>query len=202
VYFPTTAVVSLLRTTSEGRASEVAQTGSEGVVGVNLFLGRDHLDSCALCADATGIKAEFARAGALQAGILDYVVTLMAGMALNASCNRHHVLLQQVSRWLLHSLDRAIGMELQITQEQIAHLLGVRREGVTVTVRKLQALGLLRCSRGRIQVMDRAGLERLACECYRVLSHEHGRALGGRSHYRRNLPSSSRPGRPALRPHA
>jgi CRP-like cAMP-binding protein len=182
VYFPITAVVSLVRLTDDGSAAEIAWTGREGVVGVPLLLGRDHLDSravtqtegTALRIGAGDIRAEFARGGTLQALVLNYAVTLMAEMAQIAACNRHHRLDQRLSRWLLHNLDRCEGAELHTTQEEIAGLLGVRREGVTLAVRKLQALGLVRCSRGCIEVLDRAGLERHACECYRILKSEYG----------------------------
>jgi hypothetical protein len=125
--------------------------------------------------DVGKVKSEFDRGRTLQAAILSYAVTLMSDMAQAATCNRHHKLVQQLSRWLLHSVDRCGTSQLRSTQEEIASLIGVRREAITVSIRKLQASGLLRCSRGRIEVLDRVGLERIACECYVVLSSERRR---------------------------
>lgn len=185
VYFPTTAIVSLLYLTAEGASAEIAVVGNEGIVGVSLFMGGETTPSRAVVQSAghayelTGevLKAEFSRAGALQQLLLRYTQALLTQMAQTAVCNRHHSLDQQLCRWLLLSLDRLQGNELVMTQQLIANMLGVRREGVTDAARALQEVGLIHYRRGHITVVDRTGLEARTCECYAVLKKETDRLL-------------------------
>jgi len=185
VYFPITAIVSLLYVMGNGASAEIAVVGNEGIVGVSLFMGGESTPSRAVVQSAgQGIrlraqvmKEEFDRAGPVQHLLLRYTQALITQMAQTAVCNRHHSLDQQLCRWLLLSLDRLQGNELVMTQELIANMLGVRREGVTESALKLQEVGLIRYARGHISVLDRAGLEKRTCECYAVVKKEYDRLL-------------------------
>lgn len=185
VYFPAGAIVSLLYTTTSGASAAIAVVGNEGVVGVALFMGGDSTPSRAVVQSAgtayvlpgRHLRAEFDRHGALQDLLLRYTQSLIMQMAQTALCNRHHSIEQQLCRWLLLSLDRQRGNRLAMTQSAIADLLGVRREGVTEAAGKLQRLGLIAYSRGRITVLGRPGIERLSCECYAVVRTETDRLL-------------------------
>src|ERR1700685_4231113 len=185
VYFPTTAIVSLLYVMENGSAAEIAVVGNEGVVGISLFMGGESTPSRAVVQsagsgcrlDADAIKAEFNRGGPVLHLLLRYTQALITQMAQTAVCNRHHSLDQQLCRWLLLSLDRLQGNELVMTQELIANMLGVRREGVTEGALKLQQAGLIQYARGHITVLDRAGLEKRSCECYGVVKREYDRLL-------------------------
>jgi CRP-like cAMP-binding protein len=185
MYFPTTSIVSLLYVMENGASAEIAITGNEGVVGIALFMGGESTPSRAVVQSAGNgyrlkasvLKREFALGGNLQHLALRYTQALITQMAQTAVCNRHHVLEQQLCRWLLLSLDRLPGDELLMTQELIANMLGVRREGVTEAAHKLQDAGLIQYSRGHIKVLDRAGLEKRACECYAVVKKEIDRLL-------------------------
>ena len=184
VYFPTTAIVSLLYVMENGASAEIAVVGNEGVVGISLFMGGESTPSRGVVQSAGQgyrmtaevIKDEFKRAPVLHL-LLRYTQALITQMAQTAVCNRHHSLDQQLCRWLLLSLDRLSGFELVMTQELIANMLGVRREGVTESALKLQQAGLIRYARGRIKVLDRAGLEQRTCECYAVVKKEYERLL-------------------------
>lgn len=184
VYFPTTAIVSLLYVMEDGASAEIAVTGNEGVVGISLFMGGETTPSRAVVQSAGRafrlkakiIKDEFNRAPVLHL-LLRYTQALITQMAQTAACNRHHSLDQQLCRWLLLSMDRLQGNELVMTQELISNMLGVRREGVTESALKLQKAKLIRYSRGHITVLDRAGLERQSCECYAVVKKEYDRLL-------------------------
>jgi len=185
VYFPTTAIVSLLYVMENGASAEIAVVGHEGVVGISLFMGGESTPSRAVVQSAgqglrlraNVIKQEFEQAGPAMHLLLRYTQALITQMAQTAVCNRHHSLDQQLCRWLLLSLDRLPGNELVMTQELIANMLGVRREGVTEAALKLQKIGLIRYSRGRISVLDRPGLEQRTCECYAVVKKEYDRLL-------------------------
>jgi CRP-like cAMP-binding protein len=187
VYFPTTAIVSLLYVMEDGASAEIAVVGHEGVVGVSLFMGGESTPSRAVVQSggkglrlgAQQIQAYFKRAPVLHL-LLRYTQALITQMAQTAVCNRHHSLDQQLCRWLLLSLDRLSGSELVMTQELIANMLGVRREGVTESAAKLQKSGLIKYSRGRITVLDRPGLEARSCECYAVVKKEYDRLLPAR----------------------
>ena len=184
VYFPTTAIVSLLYVMENGASAEIAVVGNEGIVGISLFMGGESTSSRAVVQSAgqgfrltaRTIKEEFNRAPVLHL-LLRYTQALITQMAQTAVCNRHHSLDQQLCRWLLLSLDRLQGTELMMTQELIANMLGVRREGVTEAAFKLQAAGLIRYARGHIAVLDRLGLEARSCECYAVVKKEYDRLL-------------------------
>ena len=184
VYFPTTAIVSLLYVMENGSSAEIAVVGHEGIVGISLFMGGESTPSRAVVQSAGQgfrltskiIKDEFNRAPVLHL-LLRYTQALITQMAQTAVCNRHHTLDQQLCRWLLLSLDRLQGNELAMTQELIANMLGVRREGVTEAALKLQSSGLIRYARGRITVLDRGGLEQRTCECYAVVKNEYDRLL-------------------------
>jgi len=188
VYFPTTAIVSLLYVMENGASAEIAVVGNEGIVGISLFMGGESTTSRAVVQSAGAgyrmssqtIKEEFNRAPVLHL-LLRYTQALITQMAQTAVCNRHHSLDQQLCRWLLLSLDRLHGSELTMTQELIANMLGVRREGVTEAASKLQKAGLIRYARGRIAVLDRPGLEARTCECYAVVKNEYDRLLPGRA---------------------
>jgi CRP-like cAMP-binding protein len=188
VYFPTTAIVSLLYVMEDGASAEIALVGKEGLVGVALFMGGGSTPSRAVVqsagtafkVDARFLKAEFEQAGPVLHLLLRYTQALITQMAQTAVCNRHHSLNQQLCRWLLLSLDRLQGDELVMTQELIANMLGVRREGVTEAALKLQKVGLIQYSRGHIKVLDRVGLEQRSCECYAVVKKEYDRLLPAR----------------------
>jgi CRP-like cAMP-binding protein len=185
VYFPTTSIVSLLYVMENGASAEIAVVGNEGLVGVALFMGGESTPSRAVVQSAghgfrlkaQWMKDEFNRAGPVLHLLLRYTQALITQMSQTAVCNRHHSLDQQLCRWLLLSLDRLRGDELVMTQELISNMLGVRREGVTESANKLQQAGLISYARGRITVLDRAGLEKRTCECYAVVKHEYDRLL-------------------------
>ena len=193
MYFPTNSIVSLLYVMQDGASAEIAVVGNEGVIGVSLFMGGETTPSRAIVQSAgyayrlTGnrVKQEFNRHGELLHVLLRYTQSLLTQMSQTAVCNRHHTLDQQLCRWLLLSLDRLSGNRLEMTQELIANMLGVRREGVTDAAGKLQKLGVIRYSRGKITVLDRPHLERLACECYEVVKRESDRL---EAPYRRSRP--------------
>jgi CRP-like cAMP-binding protein len=185
VYFPTTAIISLLYVMDNGASAEIAVVGNEGILGVSLFMGGESTPSRAVVQSAGHgfrlkaniLKEEFNRAGPVLHLLLRYTQALITQMAQTAVCNRHHTLDQQLCRWLLLSLDRLEGNQLVMTQELIANMLGVRREGVTEGALKLQRAGLISYARGHITVLDRAGLEKRSCECYSVVKKEYGRLL-------------------------
>lgn len=184
-YFPTTAIVSLHYLTESGESCEVAGVGNEGVVGVSLFMGGNTTASSAVVQSAGHayrlkrrlLKQEFERAGALQRLLLLYAQALMTQMSQTAVCTRHHSLDQHLCRWLLLTLDRLPSTELLITQEQVASMFGVRRESITEAAGKLQRAGFISYRRGHISVLNRAGLEAAACECYAVVKKELSRLL-------------------------
>ena len=184
VYFPTDSIVSLLYVMENGASAEIAVVGNEGIVGISLFMGGESTPSRAVVQSAgegfrmssQAIKAEFKQGPVLHL-LLRYTQALITQMAQTAVCNRHHSLDQQLCRWLLLSMDRLQGNELAMTQELIANMLGVRREGVTEAALKLQKSGLIRYSRGRITVLDRPCLEERSCECYGVVKKEYDRLL-------------------------
>ncbi len=185
VYFPTTAIVSLLYVMENGSSAEIAVVGNEGIVGISLFMGGGSTTSRAVVQSAGHgfrvagefLKAEFSRNSPVMHLLLRYTQALITQMAQTAVCNRHHSLDQQLCRWLLLSLDRLRGDELVMTQELIANMLGVRRGGVTEAALKLQESGLINYARGRIRVLDRPGLEMRTCECYAVVKKEYHRLL-------------------------
>ena len=185
MYFPLDSIVSLLYVMENGSSAEIAVVGNEGLVGVSLFMGGETTPSRAVVQsggrgfrlEAQAMKSEFNRAGPVLHLLLRYTQALITQMAQTAVCNRHHTLDQQLCLWLLLSLDRLQGSELVMTQELIANMLGVRREGVTESALKLQSSGLIRYSRGRIKVLDRDGLEQRTCECYAVVKKEYDRLL-------------------------
>jgi CRP-like cAMP-binding protein len=188
VYFPTSAIVSLLYVMEDGASAEIAVVGHEGVVGIALFMGGETTPSRAVVQSAgqsyrlsaARIKDEFNRSGPVMHLLLRYTQALITQMAQTAVCNRHHSLDQQLCRWLLLSLDRLSGDELVMTQELIANMLGVRREGVTEAALRLQRLGFIRYARGHITVLDRQALEDRVCECYSVVKKEYDRLLPDR----------------------
>jgi CRP-like cAMP-binding protein len=185
VFFPTTAIVSLLHVMDNGASGEIAVVGNDGVVGIAVFMGGETTPNRAIVQSAgmafrlngSALMAEFNRSGILQHLLLRYTMALLAQMAQTAACNRHHSVDQQLCRWLLLSLDRLPSNELVMTQELIANMLGVRREGVTVAAGKLQRAGLIDYHRGHITVLDRPGLEARVCECYKVVKAEFARLL-------------------------
>jgi len=185
VYFPTSAIVSLLHVLENGASAEIAVVGFEGVVGISIFMGGGSTPSRAVVQSAgmgfrlrsDAIKQEFDRSSPVMHLMLRYTQALITQMAQTAVCNRHHSLDQQLCRWLLLSLDRLQGNELVMTQELIANMLGVRREGVTEAALKLQKACLIRYARGHISVLDRPGLEQRTCECYAVVRKEYDRLL-------------------------
>jgi len=185
LYFPTTSIVSLLYVMESGASAEIAVTGNEGLVGISLFMGGESTPSRAVVQSAghgyrlraSVSRKEFALGGQLQRLALRFTQALITQMAQTAVCNRHHAVDQQLCRWLLLSLDRLPGNELKMTQELIANMLGVRREGVTEAAGKLQADGLIRYTRGHITVLDRSKLEQRVCECYAVVKREYDRLL-------------------------
>lgn len=185
VYFPTTAIVSLLNVLEDGATAEIAVVGREGIVGIAIFMGGASMLSRALVQSEGSayrihsdlLKQEFNRNLAMQHLFMRYTMALVAQMAQTAICNRHHSIDQQLCRWLLLSVDRLSGNVLNMTQELIADILGVRREGVTEAARKLQDAGLISYSRGCLTVLDRPGLEARVCECYKVVKDEFERLL-------------------------
>src|SRR5450756_614836 len=185
VYFPTTAIVSLLYVMESGSSAEIAGVGNEGILGISLFMGGDTTPSSAVVQTAGHgyrlqgrlLKEEFNRAGLMQRLLLRYTQALVTQMAQTAACNRHHSVEQQLCRWLLLTLDRLTSNELIMTQELVANALGVRRESITEVAGKLQRAGIIRYRRGHIAVLERSGLEAGACECYAVVKKELGRLL-------------------------
>jgi CRP-like cAMP-binding protein len=184
-YFPTTAIVSLLYVSRDGASTEIAVVGYDGILGVSLFMGGESTPSRAVVQSAGHgfrlraqlMRDEFDRAGPVLHLLLRYTQALITQMSQTAVCNRHHSLDQQLCRWLLLSLDRLRGYQLDMTQALIGDMLGVRRMGVTESALKLQRAGLIRYSRGRITVLDRRGLEKRSCECYAVVKKEYDRLL-------------------------
>jgi CRP-like cAMP-binding protein len=180
VYFPTTSIVSLLYVMEDGSSAEIAVVGYEGLVGISLFMGGETTPSRAVVQSAGAalrlpaqlLRAEFGRSGSMQHLLLRYTQSLITQMTQTAVCNRHHSVDQQLCRWLLLSLDRLPGNELVMTQELIANMLGVRREGVTAAAGKLQEAGVIEYRRGHIKVLDRKKLEKMSCECYEVVRKE------------------------------
>ena len=185
VYFPTTSIVSLLYVMEDGASAEIAVVGNEGILGIALFMGGETTPSRAVVQSAGFgyrlkaqlLKQEFNHSGPMMNLLLRYTQALITQMAQTAVCNRHHSVEQQLCRWLLLSLDRLASNELTMTQELIANMLGVRREGVTEAAGKLQRSGLIYYSRGHIKVLDRPGLEARVCECYQVVKDEFDRLL-------------------------
>jgi CRP-like cAMP-binding protein len=185
VYFPADSIVSLLYVMEDGSSAEIAVVGNEGMVGIALFMGGETTPSRAVVQSAgygyrlraRVLKAEFGQGGDLQHLLLRYTQALITQMAQTAVCNRHHAIERQLCRWLLLSLDRLASNELTMTQELIANMLGVRREGVTAAAGKLQTEGLIHYSRGKITVLDRPKLEAQVCECYAVVKREYDRLL-------------------------
>src|ERR1700687_2966107 len=185
VYFPTTCILSLLYVMEDGSSAEIAIVGNEGILGISLFMGGETTPSRAVVQSAGHafrlkaalLKNEFGRFGPTMQLLLRYTQALITQMAQTAVCNRHHSVDQQLCRWLLLSLDRLASNELSMTQELIANMLGVRREGVTEAAGKLKDAGLIRYQRGRITVLDRPRLEARACECYQVVKTEFDRLL-------------------------
>ncbi len=200
-YFPTTCIVSLHYVMESGASAESAGVGNEGVVGISLFMGGDTTPSSAVVQTAGHayrlagrvLKQEFNRSGLLQRLLLRYTQALMTQMAQTTACNRHHSVEQQLCRWLLLTLDRMSTSELIMTQELIASMLGVRREGITAAAGNLQHAGIISYRRGHITVLDRAGLESHACECYAVVKNELSRLLSD-VRYRQDVqPSADKP---------
>jgi CRP-like cAMP-binding protein len=195
VYFPTTAIVSLLYVLESGSSAEIAGVGNEGILGISLFMGGDTTPSSAVVQTAGHgyrlqaglLMKEFNRAGLMQRLLLRYTQALLTQMCQTAACNRHHSIEQQLCRWLLLTLDRLPSHELILTQELVAAALGVRREGITEAAGKLQCAGFIRYRRGHIAVLDRSGLEAGACECYAVVKKELGRLLSD-VRYRQSAP--------------
>ena len=189
VYFPSDAIISLLYVLADGDSTELGVVGNDGVVGISLFMGGDTTPSRAVVQSAgegyrlraSVLKAEFGRGGELQHVLLRYTQALITQMTQTAVCNRHHQVDQQLCRWLLLSLDRLPSNELIMTQELIANMLGVRREGVTEAAARLQAAGVIHYSRGRITILDRPKLETLVCECYDVVRRETNRLFPAKS---------------------
>ncbi len=185
VYFPTAGIVSLLYVMENGASAEIAVIGHEGVIGVSVFMGGESTPSRAIVQSAGHayrlgarvLKREFERGGVLHHLLLRYTQALITQMAQTAVCNRHHTLEQQLCRWILLSLDRLPSNELRMTQELIANMLGVRREGVTDAAGRLQDADLIRYHRGQITVLDRPQLEQRVCECYAVVKREDDRLL-------------------------
>ena len=185
VYFPVDCIISLLYVLENGSSAEIAVVGNEGVVGISLFMGGETTPSRAIVQSAgvayrlpsAKMMAEFTRGGTIQHLLLRYTQALITQMTQTAVCNRHHSVDQQLCRWLLLSIDRLASPELRMTQELIANMLGVRREGVTEAAGKLQHAGVISYRRGHIKVLDRTKLERLSCECYEVVRRESARLL-------------------------
>ena len=184
-YFPADSIVSLLYVLEDGHSAEIAVVGDEGMVGLSMFMGGDAMPGRAVVQSAgkgfrvkaAFLNKEFTHSSEVLHLLLRYTQALMTQMTQTAVCNRHHSLDQQLCRWLLLSLDRLKSNKLNMTQELIANMLGVRREGVTEAAGKLQKAGLIQYARGHITVLDRLGLERRTCECYAVVKHEYDRLL-------------------------
>ena len=184
-FFPTTAIVSLHHVMASGASCEISGVGNEGVLGISLFMGGDTMPNSAVVQTAGHayrlgrrmVKQEFDRAGSIQRLFLRYTQALIAQVAQTGACNRHHSVEQQLCRWLLLTLDRVPSRELVMTQELIASMLGVRREGISAAAGKLQRAGYIRYRRGHISILERSGLETRACECYGVVKREWGRLL-------------------------
>jgi len=199
-YFPTTSIVSLHYVTESGASAEMAGVGNEGMVGISLFMGGDTTPSSAAVQTAGSayrlprrlLKQEFDRAGPLLSLLLRYTQALITQMTQTAACNRHHSVDQQLCRWLLMTLDRVPSGELVVTQELVASMLGVRREGITVAAGSLQRAGLIRYRRGHIAVLERKGLEARVCECYAVVRKEFVRLLAHAHSDKRGEPSTGR----------
>jgi len=199
VYFPTTAIVSLHYLMENGASAEIAGVGNEGVLGISLFMGGNTTPTLATVQTAgCGYRLkgrlmmeEFNRAGPMMRLMLRYTQALITQMSQTAVCNRHHSVEQQLCRWLLSTLDRSPSSELTMTQELIASMIGVRREGITEAAGRLQQAQCIRYRRGHITVLDRAGLERRVCECYDVVRKEYARLLGD-ARQRQQLPPSAR----------
>ncbi len=197
-YFPTSAIVSLHYVTEGGASSEIAGVGNEGVVGISLFMGGNTTPSSAVVQTAGYayrlgrhlVKEEFDRAGPMQGLLLRYTQALITQMCQTAVCNRHHSVEQQLCRWLLVTLDRVPSGQLVMTQELVASMLGVRREGITEAAGKLQRAGFIRYCRGHISVLQRSGLETRSCECYAVVKKELGRLLSD-VRYRQGMESTA-----------
>lgn len=197
-YFPTTAIVSLHYVTESGASAETAGVGNEGIVGVALYMGGETTSSSAVVQtaghgyrlEARYLKQEFNTGGFLQRLLLRYAQALMTQMSQTAVCNQHHTLEQRLCRWLLLTLDRVGSRELVMTQEQVASMLGVRREGITEAAGNLQRAGIIHYRRGHLSVIQRAGLETMACECYGVVKKEMDRLLSDVQH--RQSPASVR----------
>lgn len=202
VYFPSTAIVSLLYVMGNGESAEIAIVGNDGLIGVSLFMGGESTPSRAIVQnagrayrmDASILKDEFHRGGPIQQLLLRYTQALITQMVQTAACNRHHSIDQQLCRWLLLSLDRLPSNELKMTQGLIANMLGIRISGVTEAAATLQDAGLIHYSSGRIEVLDRPGLEKRVCECYGVVKRESDRLL---PHFR----EKHRTSRPHIRLH-
>lgn len=185
IYFPTTSIISLLYMMENGTSAEIGVVGNEGVVGIALFMGGDTTPNRAIVQSAGAalkmkaqvLRDEFIRAGEFQLSLLRYTQALITQISQTAVCNRLHTIEQQLSRWLLLSHDRLQSDVLKMTQELIANMLGVRREGVTYAAGRLQDEGLIKYARGRITILDRKGLEATVCECYRVVKDEYDRLL-------------------------
>ncbi|HEX8071786.1 MAG TPA: Crp/Fnr family transcriptional regulator [Pyrinomonadaceae bacterium] len=186
IYFPTTSIISLLYLMENGASAEIGVIGNEGVLGIALFMGGETVPNRAVVQSAgaasrlkaEALQIEFARSGTFQRALLRYTQALISQISQTAVCNRLHSVEQQLCRWLLLSHDRLESDELIMTQELIANMLGVRREGVTHAARRLQEHGLISYVRGHIKILDRAGLEAAVCECYRVVRDEYDRLLG------------------------
>lgn len=180
VYFPTNGIISLLYVTENGSSTEISVVGNDGIVGIAVFMGGGSTPNRAVVQSAgsafrlaaSALREEFNSVSGIRLILLRYTQTLIAQMAQTAVCNRHHSIDQQLCRWLLLSIDRLKGNKLTMTQELIANMLGVRREGVTEAAGKLQQLGVINYKRGHIEVIDREKLEALCCECYSVVKHE------------------------------
>jgi CRP-like cAMP-binding protein len=189
VFFPTTAIVSLLNVMEDGASAEIAVVGNEGLVGVSLFMGGESTSNQAIVQaagegfrlDGRLLLAEFRRGGPVLHLLLRYTQALITQMAQTAACNRHHALDQQMCRWLLLTLDRLHSSELVMTQELLANILGVRRASISDVAGQLQKDGLIRYERGHIKVLDRPGIERRSCECYAVVKKEYDRLLPDRT---------------------
>lgn len=194
-YFPTTSIVSLHYVMESGASAEAAGVGNEGIVGISLFMGGSTTSSSAVVQiaghayrlESRILKEEFNRAGLMQRLLLHYTQALITQMSQSAACNRHHSVEQQLSRWLLLTLDRVPSREVVVTQELVARMLGVRREGITEAAGKLQNGGFIQYRRGHIAVLDRGGLEARACECYAVVRKELTRLLSN-VRYRQDIP--------------
>ncbi|MEC5387887.1 Crp/Fnr family transcriptional regulator [Uliginosibacterium sp. H3] len=201
VYFPTTAVISVMYETNDGDSAEVARVGDEGVAGLSLLMGGESNSRSVvqragqvLRLKSSVLKQEFDNGGLVAQMLLRYSLSLITQMAQSAVCNRHHSLEQQLCRWLLLSLDRLPSNHVHTTHEMIANMVGVRRVGVTQAVGKLQRLGVIRCGRGRITVLDRPALESHVCECYAIVRRETERLMPEGHNHLRAEASASQPG--------